>query len=61
MAHFAGKGTASGEETKGTVSERISPKGGRATEALRERRSAVGGAGRASAPVVQVSITLIGN
>ena len=51
MAHFAGKGTASGEETKGTVSERVSSNGGRATEALREHRSDVGGAGRSSAAV----------
>ena len=29
MAHFAGKGTASGEETKGTTSERVSSNGGR--------------------------------
>jgi hypothetical protein len=29
MAHFAGKGTASGEETKGTVSERVPSNGGR--------------------------------
>ena len=55
MAHFAGKGTASGKETKGTVSERVPSNGGRATEELREHRSAVGGVGRSSAAAVQVA------
>src|SRR5207302_393241 len=55
MAHFAGKGTASGEEAKGTISERVSSNGGRATEALRKHRSAVGGVGRSSAAVVQMA------
>jgi len=36
MAHFAGKGNASGqEETSGTVSERIPPDGGGAIEGLK--------------------------
>src|SRR5207245_620172 len=55
MLSQAGKGTASGEETKGAVSERVSSNGGRATEALREHCSAVGGAGRSSAVVVQMA------
>ena len=54
MAHFAGKGTASGEETKGTVSERVPSNGSRATEALREYRSVVGRTWRSSAAVVQM-------
>ena len=51
MAHFAGKGTASGEETKGTVSERVPSNGSRATEASRECRSVVGRTWRSSAAV----------
>jgi hypothetical protein len=54
MAHFAGKGTASGEETKGTVSERVPSNGSRATEALREYRSVVGRTWRSSAAVEQM-------
>jgi hypothetical protein len=54
MAHFAGKGTASGEQTKGTVSERVPSNGSRATEALREYRSVVGRTWRSSAAVVQM-------
>ena len=37
LAHFAGKGTASGKETSGTVPECIPEDGGRAAERLRER------------------------
>ena len=41
MAHFAGKGTASGKETSGTLSERVPPDGGGAAEELREHCGAL--------------------
>jgi hypothetical protein len=54
MAHFAGKRSASGEQTSGTVSERVPSNGSRASEALGEYRSVVGRTWRSSAAVVQM-------
>src|SRR5712692_529286 len=54
-AHCAGKGTASGKETSGTLSERVPPEGGGATEELREHCGALARTGRASTASVQVA------
>src|SRR2546430_10675828 len=57
-AHCAGKGTASGKESKetsGAVPEGIPPHGSRAADEVRQHRGAVARTRRASAPALQMA------
>src|SRR5260370_42706584 len=49
LAHFAGKGAASGREAKRKASSSVPPDGGREDEALREHWGAVGAVRRITA------------